>query len=83
MTVAQLKAACDGHGLTIDGFHGGAGKFRDVEIGVGAEYRRLLDLGRFLKQDYGVLFAIRHVDVEAHKDFGKAYLEVPSFWWDE
>lgn len=40
MTTQQLQEIVAKHGLTIDSFHGGAGKFRDVYIGIGIPTRR-------------------------------------------
>lgn len=85
MTVKQLQALVEKHGLTISGYRGGAGKFRDLEIGVGAAHGALAAFRKELVQLRGCanLTHLAAVDNPDHDDYGKAYVEVCSFWWDE
>lgn len=81
MTVNQLTELVSAHGLTINSFRQGAGKFRNLEIGVGADYGNLM-LARNDLRDAGLLACILRVNNSEHEDFGKFYVLVESFWWD-
>lgn len=79
MTKAQLEVLMDKHGLTLDGTYGSVGMFRDLEIGVGQDLTKLQafrdDLAR-----RDVKCVLQCVSNREHKDYGKVYAEVPSFW---
>ena len=81
MTVSELQAVLDKHGLKIDGWRGGAGKFRDLEIGVGAAAPLLAAIAAELGGN--VSARVTSVSNADHADYGKRYVEVSSFWWDE
>lgn len=83
MTSRDLTILAARHCLTIDGFRGGAGKFRDIYVGTGANPVQLLAFVSEFKQRDSVIRPIhRIVNVPGHKDFGKPYVEIPSFWWE-
>jgi len=81
MTIAELQELVKAYGLTVDDFHGGAGKFRDVYIGIGQPYSNLIALrGALCARNVEAKLA--RVDNEGHPDYGKQMVEVNSFWWD-
>jgi hypothetical protein len=80
MDASQLVRIVESHGLTIDDWHGGAGSFRDLYIGTGADLKALLGLQEDLAS-HNVTSKLTHVNNREHPDHGKAMLEVPSFWW--
>lgn len=94
ITAEQLETIVATHGLKIDEWRCGAGKFRDLSIGTGAPFKQLNALALELKKIPGVTTSdgatspalIMHFDRvtnDEHPDFGKLYLEIESFWWEE
>lgn len=82
MTKSELHALLDRLGATLDVVHGSIGHFRDLEIGVGASVATLFIVKAELRlAGVGSLFRI--VRNEDHPDYGKPYLEVPSFWYTD
>lgn len=79
MTIRELESVVAHHGLSINGYRGGAGKFRDLEIGVGATALQLAAFVADIKARGHTLVSVTNTD---HKDCGKAYAEVGSFWWE-
>lgn len=80
MKKEQLEQLVAQHGLTIDGYTQGVAKFRDLEIGVGADRTKLQTLCNQL-QELGLRHAnITTVTNNQHEQYGQPYLEVPSFW---
>jgi hypothetical protein len=82
MTTQELKDLAARHGLKIDGFHAGAGKFRDVYIGTGANYNDQRTLMSELRAR-NVGCKLSTVNVPEHPAYGKFFVEVTSFWWVE
>jgi hypothetical protein len=81
MTGEQLTKIVSDHGLAITSWHGGAGQFRDLYIGVGADGSTLLRLQETLASQ-GISSRFTHTSNPDHPDHGKPMLEIPSFWWD-
>lgn len=83
MTTSVLNDVLTRHGLQVDEWRGGAGRFRDLYIGTGADVLTLLKC----KDDFqGKGFtgaAVLYGDNPGHPAHGKPYLLLPSFWWDE
>jgi hypothetical protein len=79
MTTVELKAMLASHQVAIDGARGSVGKFRDLEVGVGAPLETLAAVHRELKAA-GVNASIVRVTNPDHPDHGKPYVEVPSWW---
>jgi hypothetical protein len=79
----RLQKIVEQHGMQIDGYHGGAGQFRDIYIGTGADYGRLRELRDALIAARFVDVKVTHVDNPDHNQHDKAMVEVSSFWWDE
>lgn len=79
MNYAELKEFLAANDATLDGYHEGAGKFRDLEVSVGRDYAFLLSLKGSLKER-NVASKIVSVTNPDHPQRGKLYLELPSFW---
>lgn len=70
------------NGLKIDGWRGGAGNFRDLEIGVGAPWDVLTTaLGEIRAAGIGMC-SITHVNNEIHPQYKQPYLCIRSVWWE-
>lgn len=85
MNAAQLTELVTQHGMTIDGWRSGAGKFRDVKIGVGRSFDELNAVVvnvSAIRPEMKRMCSITHVNNVGHKDYGKLYLEIKSFWWE-
>jgi len=85
MNLEQLKAMAKKHGLEVDPGHAGAGKFRDVEVGMGADYPQLNAFIADYKKAEPVaarMVALRHVTNTDHPQLGKPYIEIGSFWYE-
>lgn len=82
MTIDELKATAAEHGLTLDDWHGGAGKFRDVYVGTGQPMAALASFCRAIKRR-GLDAYVELCTVKGHANYGKRYAVVSSFWWDE
>lgn len=82
MSKSDLETLLAKHALSIDGMRAGAGKFRDLEIGVGAPLATLAAFAQEVRAA-GHTVTVTRVSNPEHADHGKAYAEVPSFWWDE
>lgn len=82
MDMVQLRELMIRHGLKIDGLHAGAGRFRDLEIGVGALPRTLAAFAADVRAA-GHTATVTRVTNHEHPDFAKAYVEIPSFWYEE
>ncbi len=82
MTSEELQAIVAKHELHIDGWHAGAGRFRDVYVGTGASRERLSAL-RLELQGLGFKGSVKLsvVDVKEHPEYGRAFLEIASFYW--
>ncbi len=77
----RLEQIVAEHGLKVDGTRGHVGEYRDLEIGVGAQQHQLQALKLALQaRGCPCAMKIAFVDVKDHPDYGKAYLEVSSFW---
>jgi len=57
--------------------------FRTLEIGTGAPWGKLYLLGKQIKKELNCFAVVERVSNHAHPDYGKYYLEVSSFWWEE
>lgn len=79
-TPADLAALADFFGLGLDDWRGGAGKFRDVNIGTGGTLHALQGFAAAC-QRAGIMCRVQQVNTPDHPDFGKLYAEVGSFWW--
>lgn len=79
MSREQLEAILAEYGLKVDGGHTGAGKFRDLYIGIGAS-RELLNTAMERLKREGMHCFISRVDNPEHPDYPKPFLEIPSFW---
>lgn len=82
MTAQQLTDILAQHGVKIDGYHGGAGKFRDVYAGTGEPSGLLHEVADDLKCR-GIAAEVTRVTASGHPDFGQPMLEIDSFWWEE
>lgn len=84
MRVFHLKQILDAHDMKIDDYRQGAGKFRDLYIGIGKPYETLRKVMRVLG-DSGMKsnMIIGHTNNPQHKEAGKPMLEVLSYWWNE
>lgn len=84
MDKTALLSILSRHGLAISDSNAGAGKFRDLYIGVGADYSTL----RACQADIiaaglsRALVKVDHCDNPQHPDHGKPHLEIGSFWWE-
>lgn len=78
----KLQQIIEQHGLKIDGWHGGAGQFRDLYIGTDADYGKLQALRDALLAANVVDVRITYVDNPDRHDHSKAMVQVSSFWWD-
>lgn len=83
MNAKRLQELVKSHGLEIDDYHGGAGKFRDVYIGTGAPYKILKETQKAIQEETFVEVVISTVTNKECADYGSTMLEVRSFWWDE
>lgn len=83
----RLKSLLDLYGAKIDGWRGGAGRFRDLKIGVGLDYDTLSKLGDEILRLPGFPsngeVTIETANIREHQDFGKHYIVVKSFWWSD
>jgi hypothetical protein len=79
----RLQKIVAEHGVGIDGWHGGAGQFRDLYIGIGDTYANLQRLRDALLAANVVDVKVTHVNNPDHEQHDKAMVEVSSFWWDE
>jgi hypothetical protein len=71
------------HGLQIDGHQGGAGKFRDLYVGIGADYAKLTAFRtEFVATGTPMACMFTSVNVPTHPQYGKPMLEIKSYWWD-
>lgn len=81
MTVSELVALLERHGLQVNGWRGGAGKFRDVYVQSGKA--AAMAAARDELRAAGLLAKIDRGDNPGHPWHGKAFLAIESFWWDE
>lgn len=82
LTKAIVEQIAKENNLQID-FHAGAGKFRDVYLGIGASYEVLTKLKKELATKYNDTYTkISRVTNSEHPDYPKPFLELPSFWWE-
>jgi hypothetical protein len=89
-TRERLDAFLAEHGMKVDGARGGAGKFLDLEVGVGESYARLDALRAKLKgkgignpdrlNPLGCDMDITRVNNPDHPKYGCNYLVIHSFW---
>jgi hypothetical protein len=80
---ASLQRLVEQHQMTIDGCREGAGKFRDLEIGIGKTYKELAALKTAIFNEASYLqVQITHVSNEGHKHFGKCFIVIHSFWYE-
>lgn len=70
------------HNAKIDGMREGAGKFRDLEIGIGLKPHALLLLKKDLESNIPNYITMDMVNVKGHADFGKNYLTIHSYWME-
>lgn len=79
----KLAALVEEHGLSFNHPREGAGKFLDVAIGEGVAYetlKPLCDVLVKLRGRHGAI--IQRITNDQHPNYGKHYLELPSFWWE-
>jgi len=89
MTIDQLNSVLGAHGVKIDSYGEGAGKFRTLYIGTGESHTRLRTIKTALDEaDKAAgspnpeICHLTRVTNREHPDFGKPMLVIESYWWD-
>ena len=82
MTRKELDNFLSQHNLQVDDSNPGAGKFADLAVGTGEDFNKLQAVRTSLGNTYSCknMLAVKTVSNPGHKDYGKLYLEIASFW---
>ena len=80
MDRAKLDAFLAARGYTVQGDHDGAGKFKDLYIGIGRAVVSLCRLRDELKAAGIPDVIVTQVTNPDHADHGKSMVEIRSYW---
>ena len=83
MKKSTLFTILDAANVKIDDYRQGAGHFRDLVIGVGEDPKTLWAVREEIKNAGHSMVRVDICSVPEHKDCGRFFLTVESFWWGD